>query len=159
MGRLNHVSKSMNHNMTFSARPKPNAEARRNGHQGTHKTLFNSNQDLCCSVSHIRPSRPPAPAPSLAMDSFAWTLLASLVVLAGHADVAVAPFPPEHAYHWLNPWIEPWWVHLSKGEQEKIYGHWEKVEPLLISVADRMAAKTEFIQSKLGDIALRRKQH
>ena len=128
------------------------------------------------------------------MYPFAWTLLASLIVLAGHADVAVAPFPPEHAYHWLNPWIEPWlvhsisfnnanyvsnkdlvnklnlrvrdcilplsprrWVHLSKGEQEKIYGHWEKVEPLLISVADRVAAKKEFIQNKLGEIALKRK--
>ena len=44
------------------------------------------------------------------MYPFAWILLASLIVLAGHADVAVAPFPPEHAYHWLNPWIEPWWV-------------------------------------------------
>ena len=43
-----------------------------------------------------------------AMYPFSWILLATLVVLAGHADVAVAPFPPEHAYHWLNPWIEPW---------------------------------------------------
>ena len=48
-------------------------------------------------------------------------------------------------------------MHLSKGEQEKIYGHWEKVEPLLISVADRVAAKKEFIQNKLGEIALKRK--
>ena len=47
---------------------------------------------------------------AFAMHPFAWTLLVSLTVLAGHADVAVAPFPPEHAYHWLNPWIEPWWV-------------------------------------------------
>jgi len=93
------------------------------------------------------------------MDPFAWTLLTSLVVLAGHAEVAFAPFPPEHAYHWLNPWIEPWWVHLSKSEQEKIYGHWEKVEPFLISLAERVAAKKEFIQNKLGDIALRRKKH
>merc|ERR1712037_480424 len=99
-------------------------------------------------------SEPPL---QFAMYPFAWILLASLIVLAGHADVAVAPFPPEHAYHWLNPWIEPWWVHLSKGEQEKIYGHWEKVEPLLISVADRVAAKKEFIQNKLGEIALKRK--
>ena len=37
-------------------------------------------------------------------------LLLTFIVLAGHADVAVAPFPPEHAYHWLNPWIEPWLV-------------------------------------------------
>ena len=50
-------------------------------------------------------------------------------------------------------------MHLSKGEQEKIYGHWEKVEPFLISLADKVAAKKELIQNKLGDIALRRKQH
>merc|ERR1711974_552212 len=117
-----------------------------------------------CRVSRTRGRLPLPPRPSptlrvaLAMHPFAWTLLVSLVVLAGHADVAVAPFPPEHAYHWLNPWIEPWWVHLSKGEQEKIYGHWEKVEPLLISLADKVEDKKEFIQGKLGEIAYKRKQ-
>ena len=50
-------------------------------------------------------------------------------------------------------------MHLSKGEQETIYGHWEKVEPFLISLAERVAAKKEFIQNKLGDIARRRKNH
>ena len=52
----------------------------------------------------------------------------------------------------------PRWVHLSKGEQEKIYGHWEKVEPLLISLADKVEDKKEFIQGKLGEIAYKRKQ-
>ena len=49
-------------------------------------------------------------------------------------------------------------MHLSKGEQEKIYGHWEKVEPLLISLADKHDDLKERIQSKLGEIAYKRKQ-
>lgn len=60
---------------------------------------------------------------------------------------------------YIIPSLSHRWVHLSKSEQEKIYGHWEKVEPFLISLAERVAAKKEFIQNKLGDIALRRKKH
>ena len=60
---------------------------------------------------------------------------------------------------YIIPSLSHRWVHLSKSEQEKIYGHWEKVEPFLISLAERVAAKKEVIQNKLGDIALRRKKH
>merc|ERR1712066_334548 len=84
-------------------------------------------------------------------------LLLTFIVLAGHADVAVAPFPPEHAYHWLNPWIEPWWVHLSKAEQKKVYGHWEKVEPLLVAVANAKSATAKHIQKTLGALAYKLK--
>ena len=49
-------------------------------------------------------------------------------------------------------------MHLSKGEQERIYGHWEKVEPLLISLADKHDDLKERIQNKLGEIAYKRKQ-
>ena len=40
-------------------------------------------------------------------------LLASVFVVP-----CLAPFPTDHYYHFLNPWIEPWWNKLSKQEQE-----------------------------------------
>ena len=49
------------------------------------------------------------------------------------------------------------WVHLSKAEQEKIYGHWQKVEPLLVAVAGAKAAKAEHLQRTLGALAYKLK--
>jgi hypothetical protein len=49
-------------------------------------------------------------------------------------------------------------VHLDKGEQDKIYGKWEKIEPLLLDLADKWEAKKAHHQEKLGNIVYHLKQ-
>ncbi len=53
----------------------------------------------------------------------------------------VAPFPEEHPYNVLNPWIEPWWEQLSKSEQKAIYAKWDAATPFLFDTAEAVDAK------------------
>ena len=48
-------------------------------------------------------------------------------------------------------------MHLSKAEQKKVYGHWEKVEPLLVAVANAKSATAKHIQKTLGALAYKLK--
>ena len=88
---------------------------------------------------------------------FQMFVLAFLWPLVGFA---FAPFPPEHQYNFLNPAIDPWWVHrrqffliqnnlkleatyisckffvrwhkLDKSTQTAVYSVWEAKEPYLV---------------------------
>ena len=73
-----------------------------------------------------------------------------LVSLASLLSVAFAPFPKEHPYHALNPWIEPWWEQLTKDEQKALYSHWEKMEPVAFALADLVETQKRSKQSMLG---------
>ena len=54
---------------------------------------------------------------------------------------ALAPFPPTHPLNPLNPWIEPWWEQLTKTEQKTIYGHLERLQPVVVALANAVEAK------------------
>lgn len=49
----------------------------------------------------------------------------TLPMLSLFPTPTVAPFPEDHPYNFLNPWIEPWWEQLTKTEQKRIYGYYE----------------------------------
>ena len=81
-----------------------------------------------------------------------------LVLLVQKPAGVVAPFPPEHPYHFLNPLIDPWWHELDKEDQSTIYGFWEKLEPTAFALADAVVAKRRALSS-LKDWAVAKKTH
>eukprot|EP00092_Neocalanus_flemingeri_P018185 GFUD01019682.1.p1 GENE.GFUD01019682.1~~GFUD01019682.1.p1 ORF type:complete len:225 (-),score=54.16 GFUD01019682.1:10-684(-) len=75
------------------------------------------------------------------MPHYIHTLLAVPVLLS---VLVVAPFPVGHPYHFLNPFIEPWWHQLDEETQKAVYSVWEEKEPLLLAkarVVDQLARK------------------
>ena len=65
----------------------------------------------------------------------------SVIVALSKLGGVVAPFPDTHPYNPLNPWIEPWWEQLTKTEQKTLYGHWERIQPVAVAVANMIEAK------------------
>ena len=61
------------------------------------------------------------------MSKLALTLLFFVILSATFFKPCYAPFPEDHPYHFLNPWIESWWNDLTEEEQDTIYGYWEEV--------------------------------
>jgi len=58
-----------------------------------------------------------------------------LVVLVVFIKSSYAPFPEEHPYNWVNPYIEPWWKTLEKQDQEEVFQNWKLVEPYMSALA------------------------
>jgi len=59
----------------------------------------------------------------------------AVVVVLQLIGGAVAPFPKGHPYAGFNPWIDTWWHKLSKHQQEEVVGKWQKIEPVMLSLA------------------------
>merc|ERR1712083_1201110 len=84
---------------------------------------------------------------------------AFLILACFYPEGAVAPFPTDHPYHILNPWIDTWWHDLSPDQQKYVYGAWDQIEPLMLAVADvaeahqsaKVAVK-DYIHSKFAEV-------
>ncbi len=79
-----------------------------------------------------------------------------LVVMLARS--VVAPFPEDHPYHFLNPFIEPWWNKLSESEREAIYSYWETAEPALLALAEVAEARQRAIDAMTRAAAAHGKQ-
>ena len=59
----------------------------------------------------------------------------AVLILHHWTVMVVAPFPPEHPYNYLNPFIDSWWHDLDEETQKQVYSSWEDFEPLLLTMA------------------------
>ena len=75
------------------------------------------------------------------------SLLTGLLVWSTSMTSVVAPFPDDHPYHFLNPFIDPWWETLDKHERQTVYSYWEIFEPTLISLAEVFNGKFDLIEA------------
>ena len=78
---------------------------------------------------------------------FLTSVLVSALVWSTLVTSVVAPFPDDHPYHFLNPYIDPWWETLTSQERKTIYAYWEVFEPTLISLADVFNGKFDLIET------------
>lgn len=69
------------------------------------------------------------------------SLLVVIVMAASCVDLAQAPFPADHPFNPVNPYIEPWWNRLTQDERKAIYAKWTPIEPLATAFADFTDAK------------------
>jgi len=64
-----------------------------------------------------------------------------LLLLIVCVEKVVAPFPPSHTFHFLNPVIDPWWYKLDEESQKEVYSWWEAKEPYLEALAEAIHLK------------------
>ncbi len=68
-------------------------------------------------------------------------IVSFVFALATFPTPSFAPFPDDHPYHFLNPWLDPWWETLDAADRKTIYGYWKVIEPTAIAIADVVDGK------------------